>query len=138
MALDFNLEQDLKSDYSPALYEAVSKSFAADDYDATVIAAFKYLDSYLHKLLNVSPHDYYGEALINYAYSPNQGVIQMDTHPNEQAGLRNLISGALAIFRNPSAHRFMEYDQFTASTVIALVATVIKLTDKIVTTSKSS
>jgi hypothetical protein len=76
-----------------------------EEDNSAIAESFRYLDWLLQKLLNVSPHDYYGESLVNLAFAPGDGKIRLGTHENEQRGLRNFVSGAYALFRNPSAHR---------------------------------
>lgn len=41
--------------------------------NAGIVEAFKYLDWLLQSFLGVSPHDYYGESLVNLAFSPGDG-----------------------------------------------------------------
>jgi len=115
-----------KKGYSKELYKLVDDLFRHQQYEAAVTTAFKYLDEHLQKLLKVPPHKYYGEDLVNLAFAPNSGALQLNTHPNEQLGLRNLFSGAYAYFRNPTAHRFVEYDEFSAQSIIAMIALIAK------------
>ncbi len=76
-----------------------------EEYNSAIVDSFKYFDWLLQRLLNASPHDYYGETLVNLAFSPRDGRVKLGTHENEQVGLRNLASGLYALFRNPAAHR---------------------------------
>jgi uncharacterized protein Ymh len=61
-------------------------------------------DQHLQKLLNLTPSEY-GEALINKAFSPQAGALALQTHGNQQRGLRDLAIGANALFRNAVAHK---------------------------------
>ena len=128
------VEVHSKRYYQKELYDLVNDLLDEDQYESAVMAAFKYLDAHMQKLLKVSAHKYYGEDLVNYALAPNSGILQLDTHQNEQVGLRNLFSGAYAYFRNPTAHRLIEYDEFSAHAIIAMVAlmaqTVSRLAEK--------
>ena len=94
-----------KSIYPAALYNEVRNIIEADPYDAPVVEAFKYLDRHLQMILNIKPYEHYGESLINYAFAPNSGALQLSTSSSEQSGLRNFFSGANALFRNLAAHR---------------------------------
>jgi uncharacterized protein (TIGR02391 family) len=107
---------------SHGLDEAVTNLLKKNEYDAAVVAAFKHLDGQLQKALGVPPHEQYGEKLINLAFAPHSGKLQLGTSESEQLGLRNFFSGAYAIFRNPSAHRFVKYTAFSALTIINMVA----------------
>jgi hypothetical protein len=108
--------------YPDELSRSIRPLLENGKYDLVVLAAFRYLEAHLQQTLKVSPHELFGEPLLNYAFSPKSGVLQIEGHPNEQAGLRNLMSGAYAFFRNPSAHRNVKYDEFTACTIVAMVA----------------
>ena len=103
--LEAALEKAARTYYSRILFDTVHDLFEAESNDAIVMAAFKYLDNHLQQLLQIAPHESYGEDLINRAFAPNSGAIQLNTHANEQLGLRNFFSGTNALFRNPSAHR---------------------------------
>lgn len=114
-------------DYPEDLFRLVQPLFYNGKYDLAVLAAFRYLEGHIQKEVGVSPHDYFGENLINYAFSPQTGALQIAGHPNEQVGLRNFMSGAYAFFRNPSAHRAVKYDAFSAAAVVAMVAMMAKI-----------
>ena len=117
--------------YPSKLCDAVYDLMNHGEYESAVLAAFKFLDSHLQTLLNVDGKRYYGEDLINYVFSPNSGVLQLQGHPNEQIGIRNFFSGANAIFRNPSAHRFVEYNSTTAEAIVVTVAMLANLASRI-------
>ncbi len=125
------VEYELKLHYPKGLPEAVRGLLKNDTTDEAVITAFKFLDTYLQKLTSASPYELYGEDLINHAFAPKTGILQLATAPNEQAGVRNFFSGANAIFRNPAAHRFIQRDQFFAAAIVAMVAAMIELASQI-------
>jgi uncharacterized protein (TIGR02391 family) len=95
-------------------------------YDEAVVNAFKVLDHRIRAACAEAP-DVYGEELINRAFAPDKGKLSQGLVESERRGLRNLVSGANAFFRNPSAHRFVNYDQATAETVIVLVSLLLKM-----------
>lgn len=113
--------------YLHALQQSVAILLKVNRYDEAVLAAFKYLDRHLQKILKVPSHEYYGEKLINYAFAPNSGKMQLGTIESEQQGLRNFFSGANALFRNPSAHRSNNHSAFSASVVIVMVAMMCQI-----------
>ena len=129
--LDKEIKWAAKSDYPEELHRAVTDLIDSGSNEEAVLQAFKFLDNYMQKLLSVSPHKLYGEELINYAFSPNSGVLQLGTHQNEQVGLRNFFSGANALLRNPSAHRFIHYDDFDAAAIVAMVTMMTNLISKL-------
>lgn len=131
MFVERQVEYDQKNYYPSGLSEAVRDLLANDKTDEAFVTAFKYLDKHLQKLTGASPYEHYGEDLVNYAFAPKTGVLQMGTDPNEQQGIRNLFSGANAIFRNPSAHRFNDHDPFFAAAVVAMVAALTELASQV-------
>jgi Protein of unknown function (Hypoth_ymh) len=92
-------QRAFKKAYSNDLAFVLLDPLVKGNYDGAIIAAFKCLDQHLQKLLNLTPSEY-GEALINKAFSPQAGALKLQTHGNEQRGLRDLAIGANALFRN--------------------------------------
>lgn len=129
--LKSRFRQVVAETYSYPLVSEVRALLDAGKYDAAIVAAFKYLDSQMQSALKVPSTQYYGEDLINLAFSPNSGRLQLNTHQNEQQGLRNFFSGANSVFRNPSAHRFMKYDSFSANTIVAMAAMMASIVKKL-------
>lgn len=129
--LDFLIKKDIMHTYSDGLYQATYTLMENYECESAVFAAFKYLDSHLKSLLGVKSKEYYGEELINFAFSLKSGMLQLNSHANEQNGIRNFFSGANAVFRNPSAHRFVEYDDETAEAIIAMVSMMANLATEI-------
>jgi len=121
----------LQECYPNKIYDAVYDLMNHQEYESAILAAFKFLDSHLQTLLNVDANRYYGEDLINHAFSPNSGVLQVQGHSNEQTGVRNFFSGANALLRNPSAHRFVKYSYTTAAAIVAMVDMMAELASRI-------
>jgi uncharacterized protein (TIGR02391 family) len=126
-----------KDNYSAELFGVVGSLLHNEENEEAVLTAFKFLDNQLQKLLSVQSHELHGEDLINHAFAPNSGVLQLGTHPNEQVGLRNFFSGANAIFRNPSAHRFTNYEDFTGETIVAMIAMMTKFASELANKKKN-
>ncbi|MBZ0193238.1 MAG: TIGR02391 family protein [Candidatus Kuenenia stuttgartiensis] len=103
-----------------------SKLLTDRHYDEAAVNAFKVLDQRIRIAIGETP-EAYGEELINRAFSPDKGKLSKGLTASEKIGLRNLISGANAFFRNPSAHRFVDYDQVTVETIIVLVSFFLKM-----------
>ncbi len=109
------------------LRNAVIDLLLSRQYESAIVAAFKYLDGQIQKATGATPHEHYGESLMNHAFAPGKGKLQLNSSESEQIGLRNLFSGANAVFRNPSAHRFVHYDQYSALSVVYLVSALSEL-----------
>jgi len=135
---DHLVEDSSKYQYGVELFNIIGDLMNNEKYEEAVFNAFKYLDNQLQRLLDVSPHRYYGEDLINFAFASNTGKLQLDTTTSEQMGLRKFVSGANALFRNPSAHRFAKYNDFEASTVIGLITLITKLSTNLAKRQKEN
>jgi uncharacterized protein (TIGR02391 family) len=116
--------------YSSQLAYAVNDLLDAYKFDEAVVSAFKTLDKHLRDILKIEDFELYGEKLINEAFGKN-GKLHLDTHDGEQSGLRNLVSGANALFRNSAAHREVRFSKSSAQAVIALVALVMRLSTSV-------
>lgn len=104
------------------------------DYDnlrqnpqSVIQSAFILFESHLRTRLNAGA-ELFGEALINEAYG-NNGRLTYGATPAEKIGIRNLMSGAYASFRNPRMHRIVNDNEQTATTIIALVDLLIQIVD---------
>jgi uncharacterized protein (TIGR02391 family) len=134
--LENAISTSAKNFYSEELFDAISNQLEGSNYDDAVLVAFKFLDKHLRKLIANDSYELFGEELINKVFSPSSGMLQLNTHPNEQVGLRNWYSGANAIFRNPIAHRFGNMDDKSAFSVIAMVALMINTATKLAARKK--
>lgn len=112
-------------------YETVASLMKSHNYDAAVVEAFKFLEEQLRSILQVSADEYYGEKLINMAFAQNDGKLQMGRGDSEQKALRNFVSGAYALFRNPAAHRQVRFDEFSASTITNMVVLICDIANTI-------
>jgi hypothetical protein len=149
--------------YSYDLMAAAMDDLKDGKYDAAVQAAFKALDLHLQRILKLPPAEH-GEGLFNKAFAPDSGALKLGGDANEQRGLRNLASGANAVFRNAVAHKFVFtldhqslieatadaissgqwpatfyksfYDEMTAQTIIAIVALLMKAATKLALENK--
>jgi uncharacterized protein (TIGR02391 family) len=122
---------DHRQQYPAALYDAIVDLLDHENTDEAVVTAFKFLDNHIQKLTGMSYHQMYGEELINSAFAPKSGALQIGTDPNEQVGLRNLFSGANAVFRNPAAHRFVKNNLFFTTCIIAMVSAMAEIASQI-------
>ncbi len=95
---------------------------------AAIQQIFTLFEDRLRKRISVGP-ELFGESLINTAFG-NHGALIYGQTPAEQIGIRNLISGAYATFRNPYMHRMIEDDEKTTLAIITMVDLLIKIIDE--------
>lgn len=106
----------------------VTSELVKQNPQAAIQQIFTLFEDRLRKRIGAGP-DLYGESLINAAFG-NKGVLAYGGTRAEQVGIRNLLSGAYATFRNPRMHRLMEDDEKTVRAIITLVDLLIKIVDE--------
>lgn len=63
----------------------------------------------------------YGVSLVRYALAKDTGKLVISEVPNEQDGVFQLFSGAIAFVRNPPAHKKVQYTELEAWQTISLI-----------------
>jgi hypothetical protein len=95
---------------------------------AAIQYAFTIFEDHLRKRIRVGP-EVYGENLINEAFG-NRGHLTYGATQSEDRGVRNLMSGAYATFRNPHMHRIIGDDDQMVSSIITVVDLLTQLVDE--------
>jgi uncharacterized protein (TIGR02391 family) len=122
----------------PELVSAIQGSWRAEQYDAAVRDAFVHLEGRMRELADIKPHEgLTGRRLVNRLLPTNgdtaplgdEGLLGHLTD-TEQGGARDLLNGAVSLFRNASAHRPTAYSRAEAEDVIHLVNLCLRLLDK--------
>lgn len=93
----------------PVLVREVRPLFVRGDYDTAVFHAFKEVEVRVRKKGNFSNDDY-GVDLMRKAFGTNGPLTNKTATKGEQDAVRELFSGALGTFKNPSSHREVKYD----------------------------
>jgi uncharacterized protein (TIGR02391 family) len=93
----------------PVLVREVRPLFVRGDYDTAVFRAFKEVEVRVRKKGNFSNDDY-GVDLMRKAFGANGPLTNKTATKGEQDAVRELFSGALGTFKNPSSHREVKYD----------------------------
>lgn len=94
---------------------------------AAIQQIFTLFEDRLRKRIGAPPEQF-GENLINAAFG-SHGILTYGETPAEQIGVRNLLAGAYATFRNPRMHRLIEDNQQTVIAIITIVDLLIKIVD---------
>ena len=115
------------SPQSKALIERVSPELVKNNPQAAIEHAFTVFEDYLRQRIGAGP-EIYGQNLINQAFGKN-GILIFSSIENEDNGVRNLMAGAYATFRNPRKHRIIEDDISTALSILSLVDLMIRMID---------
>lgn len=137
-------ERRLALDLHPMLSDARS-IFSLGTHDAAVLEAMKQVEDRVRQLSGLSGH---GTDLINRALAPGKtgtpdsaGPLAdpAPADPQEARGIRDLFAGAVAAFRNPAAHRSIDYsDSSEAAEVVLLADLLLRILDRTERRQKAS
>lgn len=120
------LEQVIKN---PALLERCLDSFKDDNYEEAIFSAYKLVEEEVRNKAGLGPEDV-GVGLMTKALHHTTGklIIPSCIVPHEQEGAYNLFKGAIALFKNPSSHRTVNYsDRLEVIQIIALSGLLSKI-----------
>jgi len=95
---------------------------------AAIQSAFAIFEDHLRKRIGVDSSEH-GQNLINKAYGKN-GILTYGETEAEKQGIRDLIAGMYATFRNPRMHRIVKDHYQVAESIILQVGLVIQLIDE--------
>jgi uncharacterized protein (TIGR02391 family) len=112
----------------------VRDDFISGKYEAAVFNAFKCLEESVRAKTG-EPASSYGLPLMDTAFSESKGKLRHPgaAVPNEQAGLHQLMRGAIAWFKNPSSHRTVVRDDAQqAAHMLAFANLLLDLLDECV------
>jgi uncharacterized protein (TIGR02391 family) len=112
---------------SPLLQKHITPELIETKPQAAIEHAFTLFEDNLRRRINVGP-DIYGEELINRAFGKN-GTLSYGEVAGEDIGVRNLMAGAYATFRNSRKHRLTQDDEMSALSIIQLIDLMIVLTE---------
>jgi uncharacterized protein (TIGR02391 family) len=121
-------ERRLGVELHPSLSNARS-IFSLGTYDAAVLEAMKQVEERVRSLSGLTGS---GADLMRRAFSPGGSTSAAGPladpsapDPNENRGVMDLFAGAMGAFRNPAAHRSVDYDHPTEAAELILLADLL-------------
>jgi uncharacterized protein (TIGR02391 family) len=100
------------------------------DFAGHVRTAFIVLERRIRQTAGLAEHDF-GTDLIDKAFAPDSGVLQpVSPAKAECAGLHNLLKGIFLYYRNPVAHRPIDYNSYSARRVLTLIDHALHLVNE--------
>jgi uncharacterized protein (TIGR02391 family) len=96
------------SDLDPVLVREVRPLFVRGDYDTAVFRAFKEVEVRVRAKGGFANEDY-GVDLMRKAFGTGGPLANASAPKGEQDATRELFSGTLGTFKNPSSHREVKY-----------------------------
>jgi uncharacterized protein (TIGR02391 family) len=93
------------------LLEKVYPLFISGDYDTAVFRAFKEIEVRVRQKSGM-PQSAIGIDLMRMAFNPEKGFLaSKDIHKAEKQALSDLYAGGIGIFKNPSSHREVKFEE---------------------------
>ena len=91
------------------------------DFAGHVRTAFIVLERRIRQTAGLADHDF-GTDLIDKAFAPDSGALQpVSPVKAECAGLHSLLKGIFLYYRNPVAHRPIDYNPYSAQRVLTII-----------------
>jgi uncharacterized protein (TIGR02391 family) len=116
----------------PRLAQRIQQQFLLGELDLAVFAAMKEVEIRVRELANASD-SLLGVKLMQHAFAVEKGVLtDPEADPGEQVAMMELLKGAIGLFKNPTSHRPVDYDDPTlASEVILFADLLLRLLDEV-------
>jgi uncharacterized protein (TIGR02391 family) len=121
------IQEDRRRESFKLLGDFITPELIAQSPQAAIEHAFTIFEDRLRNRVGAD-QSLYGESLINLAFGQD-GKLSYSVVENENKGVRNLISGVYATYRNPRKHRVIKDDKESALAIIALIELLIHITD---------
>lgn len=119
----------LDIDLHPRIGPSVRTQFLIGEYELAVLKAMRSVEIRVREL---SGRPGIGRPLIQNAFGKQGNLRDFTAEPGEQTALMELLSGAIGLFRNPPAHREVDFDDPThAAEVIILASLLMRLLDHV-------
>lgn len=116
----------------PRLAQRIQQQFLLGEFELAVFAAMKEVEVRVRELANES-QSLLGAKLMQKAFSAEKGVLtDPEADAGEQVAMMELFKGAIGLFKNPTSHRPVDYDDPTlASEVILFADLLLRLLDQV-------
>lgn len=123
----------------PVLARKVRPLFIRGDYDTAVFQAFKEVEIRVRKAASL-PQELVGVDLMRNAFNPDNGELtDMSYIKAEREATSHLFAGAIGLFKNPSSHRDVNWqDPGECVELIYLANHLLRLVEKHSVTARSS
>jgi uncharacterized protein (TIGR02391 family) len=116
----------------PRLAERIQQQFLLGEFELAVFAAMKEVEVRVRELANQSS-SLLGTKLMQKAFAPESGVLtDPEIDSGERVATMELFKGAIGVFKNPSSHRPVDYDDPTlASEVVLFADLLLRMLDRV-------
>lgn len=112
--------------------QRIQQQFLLGEFELAVFASMKEVEVRVRELAGAS-QSLLGTKLMQQAFSAENGTLtDPNADPGEQVAMMELFKGAIGLFKNPTSHRPVDYDDPTlASEVILFADLLLRLLDQV-------
>lgn len=115
----------------PRIAERVERQFLLGEYELAVFSAMKEVEVRVREMGGF-PADLVGVGLMQSAFNPTGPLTDESAEGGERVATMELFKGAMGVFKNPSSHRPVNYDDPTEAAEIVLFADLLhRMLDRI-------
>jgi len=128
----FYATERLQRGLHPLIEAKARPQFLMGEYEQGVFVAMKAVEVRIRKLAGLG-NDAIGVDLMNQAFSAKGGPLRdAGATKGEQEGTRALFAGAYAVFRNPTGHREVDYDDVAeAAEAVQTASLLMRILDRV-------
>lgn len=117
----------------PRIAQRVEQQFLLGEFELAVFASMREVEIRVRELAS-APDSLLGVKLMQHAFAPGDSspLTDPNAEKGEQEAMMNLFKGAIGLFKNPTSHRPVSYDDPTvASEVILFADLLLRLLDRV-------
>ncbi|HEX2039682.1 MAG TPA: TIGR02391 family protein [Acidimicrobiales bacterium] len=127
----FYAVERLQSGMHPVVEAKARPQFLIGEYEQGVFASMKAVEVRVRELGGFGD-DAIGVELMNKAFGPKGPLTDTTAVKGEQEGTRALFAGAYAVFRNPSGHREVDFDDVSeAAEMVQTASLLMRILDRV-------
>lgn len=109
----------------PDIAQTVERQFLLGEYELAVFASMRQVEITVRQMGGF-PDSLLGVALMQEAFAPGKGrLVDKEAERGEQVAMMELYKGAMGVFKNPSSHRPVDYNDPTFAAEIVLFADLL-------------
>ena len=128
---DIKAIERLQENIHPLILVRARRQFLLGEYENAIFVSMNAIEVRVRKLAGFSDSDI-GKDLMIKAFKDGGPLADIKAPKGEVDGTMMLFAGAYAVFRNPSGHRDVEYDDVTeASEAVITASLLMRILDKI-------
>lgn len=127
----FYANDRLQGGLHPIIEPVARPQFLIGAYELGVFAAMKAVEVRVRSLGSFGP-EVIGADLMNKAFGPHGPLTDSEMVKGEQEGTRSLFAGSYAVFRNPSGHRDVDFDDVVeAAEMVQTASLLMRVLDRV-------